>query len=703
MEIKLKYKTYPFGNAGDIIEIPDDLACLFNMDSEHPLATEVENPTRCDLSTVDDFFRPIAEIDFDDIDDWNTNASRTMYSIVSSAKDDIGIALKKVTDWENDSETQTAIAEGIYKYQYYLSGYLYRMNVERSVFGKKKKETDSDIDSLIRKKILDLKTNGVEEFGRLHDADPEVIDAWQRILDSRMNEAAKKEAYNIRKRIDNHTISEKEKSLKRLNLILDLPWGKKTEDNLDFEEARKILDDSHYGMEKVKKMILECLVAWSYTDKSDRDAPALCLVGAPGTGKTSIAKDIAKALHRKYGKISLAGVSDILYLNGSTQTWNNADCGEYIRTLKRLGTDNPVILLDEIDKLAVGGGNGGRPLDSLVQILDPEQNKEFTDQFLNIPYDFSDVFFIVTANSLDSVPAPVLDRMEIIQIPSYTEEDKMHIAEEFIIPKIVKSYPHLEGKVGFSMEAVSAAVGADAVYGGVRELERKLEHLYRAALVYLNTNHLKDMTISREQAEQWLEIKPEYDFYAGFSKAGIANGLAVTGAGGGAMQRIETVSIPGDDDLVVTGLAGDVMRESAQIALDYIHSEYKTFRIERKFFDDHTVHVHFPVGAVEKDGPSAGSAIALSVVSCALNIPVPSEIALTGELTLSGRILPVGGIYQKASAASRNGIRTLFLPEGNRQDAEKLPASSKENMDIVFISDFEELYSKVFHTESQAV
>lgn len=706
MKIALRYKTYPFGMAGDVIEIIDALVPLFHLHEADALADEANNISLCHHSSPKEFFRLTKRIDYDAYDDWNTDALlyadtdtqnvkiETVYSIISCTNRSYGFQIEDITERLFDADTQKAVAAGIYRYQIFLAEHSESPVPE--IPEQTVSEPESDIDKLIKDRIHDLKANGYERFGRCFAAKPSDIEPWERLLACRMNETAKEEAYSIMKED-----SSNEKTKKRLNMILNLPWGRKTEDNTDFHEARRILDASHYGMEDAKELILEYLVSWSYADRTQRKAPILCLVGSPGTGKTSIAVDIAKALHRKFGRISLAGVSDTLYLNGTSFSWANAECGEYMRTISRLGTDNPVILLDEIDKMTEGGGNSGRPLDSLVQVLDPQQNHAFTDQFLNIPYDLSDVFFILTANTLDGIPAPVLDRMEIVQIPSYTDEDKFHIAEEYIIPRIVSSYPSMQGRIRFSKEAVRCAAAADFCHGGVRELQRSLEHLFRKAIVSMEADRIPEITITRRLAEQWLNIRPACDSCESTMKTGIINGLAVNNSGGGTLQKIEAVTIAGRQRLVVTGLAGKVMQESVQTAMDYLHSMYRAYHIDEQFFANHTIHVHFPSGGIGKDGPSAGAAIAMALLSGILHESVPTDIAITGEITLTGRILPVGGIYEKAAAAARSGIQTLFLPEGNREDAMMLPASVQSRMKIVFVSDCETLSRNVFSSQEK--
>lgn len=469
-----------------------------------------------------------------------------------------------------------------------------------------------------------------------------------------------------------------------ISVLLGTPWFEKTTDNDDLKNVKNILDEDHYGLDKVKKRIIEYLAVKHQT--GNLKAPILCFYGPPGCGKTSLGKSIARALNRKFYKCSLGGISDEAEIRGHRRTYVGAMPGRIIQGMSRVGVTNPVFLLDEIDK--VGGSNyKGDPSSALLEVLDPEQNVAFNDNFLEEPYDLSNVLFIATANYLENVPAPLLDRLELIEVPSYTEVEKLKIAEGFLIRKQMAANGLKEGDIVFTEDGLKEIIEAYTREAGVRELERLIASCMRKTVVELlsDPNTPKPLTVNAEQVKKFLGVEIFEDTKKEKEpQIGVVTGLAYTEFGGDILP-IEVNYFAGKGGLILTGKLGDVMKESCSIALDYVRANAKKYSIPDEIFEKHDIHIHVPEGAVPKDGPSAGVAITTAIISCLTHTPVDNNVAMTGEVTLRGNALPIGGLREKSLAALRSGIRTIIVPEENKKDVSELPEEVKKELKIVYM------------------
>ncbi len=474
-----------------------------------------------------------------------------------------------------------------------------------------------------------------------------------------------------------------------LDIVLDMPFGVKTEDNLSLSVAEKILNRDHYGLSKVKERVLEMLAV---RQLSDLKGQILCLVGPPGVGKTSIAKSIAEAMGRNFARVSLGGVHDEAEIRGHRKTYIGAMPGRIASAIQNSGSQNPVILLDEIDKL--GSDFKGDPAAALLEVLDPEQNCNYTDHFLDIPFDMSEVFFITTANSLDTIPRPLLDRMDVIEIPSYLEFEKIEISKKHLIPKQRKKHGLSASNFKVSDKAIVEIISGYTREAGVRNLERLYAKLMRKAARALVEGELSIVRISPNSLEKYLGPKlfKDEELYDG-SIAGIANGLAWTSVGG-EMLNVEVIILDGNGKLELTGSLGDVMKESAKIAISFIRSIAYKYGLDADFYKTKDIHIHFPEGAVPKDGPSAGITVATAIFSALSGIPVSNKLAMTGEVTLNGRVLPIGGLKEKATAAIKHGIKSVIIPKDNLSDTFDLDASIQKNIHFLPLSDMEDVLEK---------
>ncbi|MBP5091300.1 MAG: endopeptidase La [Bacilli bacterium] len=470
-----------------------------------------------------------------------------------------------------------------------------------------------------------------------------------------------------------------------IDTLLAAPWYQKTEDNDDLNNVKRILDEDHFGLEKVKKRIIEYLAVKKMT--GNLKAPILCFYGPPGTGKTSLAKSIARALNRKFFKASLGGVSDESEIRGHRRTYVGSMPGRIIHGMTKAGVVNPVFLLDEIDK--VGGSSlHGDPSSALLEVLDPEQNFAFNDNFIEEPYDLSNVLFIATANYLENVPAPLRDRLELIEVPSYTEFEKIKIALGFLVPKEMKANGLVEGDIVFSEESIKEMIEHYTMEAGVRNLERLIASCCRKAVVDILSNPevKKPIEITPEKVVEYLGV----EIFEGSKKEkenqiGVVTGLAYTEFGGDILP-IEVNYFPGKGGLVLTGKLGEVMKESATIALDYVRANAKKYGIEDEIFQKNDIHIHVPEGAVPKDGPSAGVAITTAIISSLSHTPVNANVAMTGEVTLRGKALPIGGLREKSLAALRSGIKEIIVPVDNKKDVSELPEEVKKTLKINFMT-----------------
>lgn len=479
--------------------------------------------------------------------------------------------------------------------------------------------------------------------------------------------------------------------------LVSLPWTKETEDNLDINHADKILNEDHYGLDKVKERILEYLAVQKLT-KSIK-GPILCLVGPPGVGKTSLAKSISRAINRKFVRISLGGVRDEAEIRGHRRTYVGAMPGRIIQGMKKAGTINPVFLLDEIDKMA--SDFRGDPSSAMLEVLDPEQNSTFSDHFIEETYDLSNVLFIATANSLNTIPGPLLDRMELITIAGYTEIEKLNIAKEHLLPKQIKENGLTKGQVQVREEALLKLIRLYTREAGVRNLERQLASICRKAAKIIVSEDKKRIVVTEKQLEELLG-KPKFRYGQAEEEdqVGTATGLAYTAAGGDTLA-IEVSIYPGKGKLTLTGKLGDVMKESAQAAFSYIRSRAEELHIDPEFHEKSDIHIHVPEGATPKDGPSAGITMATALVSALTGRPVKKEVGMTGEITLRGRVLPIGGLKEKSLSAHRAGLTTIIIPAENEKDLEEIPASVREGLTFIKVRHLDEVLEHALAEEKK--
>lgn len=481
-----------------------------------------------------------------------------------------------------------------------------------------------------------------------------------------------------------------------IDWILDLPWTKETKESHNIKYAKKILEKDHYGLEKVKERILEFLSIREMSPKVN--SPIICLVGPPGVGKTSIAHSIAKALNRNYVRISLGGVRDEAEIRGHRRTYVGALPGRIIQGLKQAKSKNPLMLLDEIDKMS--SDFRGDPSAALLEVLDAEQNHAFRDHFIELPFDLSNVLFLATANTLDTIPRPLLDRMEVIQISSYTEEEKFHIAYNHLIDKQLEKHGMTRSQLRISREVIKNIITYYTKEAGVRKLERCIGELCRKAAKEILEEDKKCVRITESNLEKYLGVK-KYRINKIMEQAeiGIARGLAWTPVGGDTLS-IEVNTMKGTGKFELTGQLGDVMKESAKAAISYIRSRAESLGIDSNFYKDMDIHIHIPEGAVPKDGPSAGITMATAMISALTNQPVRNDVGMTGEITLRGRVLPIGGLKEKILAAKAAGIKTVILPIDNEKDLNELSNSIKENMEFVLVKNMEEVLNHAIIKEN---
>lgn len=542
----------------------------------------------------------------------------------------------------------------------------------------------------LREQIKALRT----ELGDSGDIKDEIEELWKALEDAKMPDEARTEITKQLKRLERMHQDTSEASLTRTHIdtLLSLPWGQQTEDNLELDHAAEVLQEDHYGLTKVKDRILEFLAVKKLN--ATAKSPILCFVGPPGVGKTSLGQSIAKAMGRKFSRIALGGVRDEADIRGHRKTYVGAFPGRVMQSLKAAGSNNPLIMLDEIDKL--GMDHRGDPAAALLEVLDPEQNHNFVDHYLGIPFDLSRILFIANANSLDTVPAALRDRLEIIDVSGYSEEEKTEIATRFLIPKQIKEAGIAEQKMIFTKSAIHALISEYTRESGLRTLEKQIASVCRKIARKIAeketiTPKLTAAVIHRLLGSQHYQRSASYQDLP----AGVAIGMAYTQAGG-ELLTIETNLIPGAGKLTLTGHLGEVMKESAQTAWSFLRARAAQFNIPEKKLREMDIHIHIPQGAVPKEGPSAGIALTTSMLSALLDKPVTPHCCMTGEISLLGNVLPIGGVREKMLAAQREGMRKVILPAHNRSHFMELPVSIRKGIEVVFVEHYAEVFPLLF-------
>lgn len=548
-----------------------------------------------------------------------------------------------------------------------------------------KEKIDQNQKEYILREQMKLIRKELGEDNTQSDVDHFLQETGKLKADKSVKEKIKKEI----ERYKNVAASSSEGAVVRgyIETLLELPWNKTSKDNKDIRHAEAVLEEDHYGLEKVKERMLEFLAVRSLTSKGE--SPIICLVGPPGTGKTSIARSVARALEKKYVRISLGGVRDEAEIRGHRRTYVGAMPGRIVNALKYAGVKNPLVLLDEIDKLS--SDYKGDTASALLEVLDGEQNKKFRDHYVELPVDLSEVLFIATANSTQSIPRPLLDRMELIEVSSYTENEKAHIAREHLFDKQLVKNGLKPEQLSISNKALERMIRGYTREAGVRNLERKIGEICRKAAREIYADDKKRVKITESNLEKYLgKERYHYDKANENDEVGIVRGLAWTSVGGDTLQ-IEVNIMPGKGEFQLTGQLGDVMKESAQAGISYIRSVSREYGIEKEFFKENDIHIHIPEGAVPKDGPSAGITMATAMLSAITGRKVRSDVAMTGEITLRGRVLPIGGLKEKILAAKNAGIHTVCVPKKNEADINEISQEIKKGMDIVFVEKMEEV------------
>lgn len=563
-------------------------------------------------------------------------------------------------------------------------------------------KTEKKIDYMVKKQIdknqreyfLREQLKAIqEELGENNESLSEANEFRKKIKENNLSEEAQEKANKELAKLEkmNPSFAEATNIRNYLEWLTELPWGKKTEDRIDIKRAEEILNEDHYGLTKVKERILEYLSV-AKLNKTLKN-PIICLVGPPGVGKTSLAKSIARALNRKFVRMSLGGVRDEAEIRGHRRTYVGAMPGRIIKGMKNADSSNPLFLLDEIDKMTTDFR--GDPASALLEVLDPEQNDTFSDHFIEVPFDLSQTFFVTTANNIFNIPKPLVDRMEVIHLSSYTEEEKLEIAKKYLVPRQVKNNGLEDNQFSISDGALRKVIRNYTREAGVRNLEREIGSLCRKVAKLIAEGKKEKVVINEKSVAKLLGIeKFRYGKKDTEELEGIASGLAWTEVGGEILQ-IEVTLLEGKGKLVLTGKLGDVMKESAQIAHSYIRSIAKQLGLDKEIFEKNDIHIHVPEGAIPKDGPSAGITICSALISCLIKKPIDVSTAMTGELTLRGRVLAVGGIKEKVLAAHRAGYTRILMPEENKKNLEDIPANIKNKIEFIFVEHMTEVISHI--------
>jgi len=559
-------------------------------------------------------------------------------------------------------------------------------------------EIENEIDKKVRKRLNKIQKDYYlkeqmkaiqDELGEGPGFDDDIEELYQMLDNAKIPKSVREKAEKEIKRLRMMSPGSAEGNVIRtyVTWLLELPWNKQTKDSIDIKKAKKILEEDHYGLKDVKERILEYLAIRKLV--KSMKGPIICLVGPPGVGKTSIAKSIARSLNRKFVRMSLGGVRDEAEIRGHRRTYIGAIPGRIITSVKDANSKNPVFLFDEIDKIS--SDFRGDPASALLEVLDPEQNKEFTDNYLEVPFDLSKVMFITTANSLGDIPRPLMDRMEIIEVSGYTEPEKTKIAVRYLLPKQLKEHGLKPENLSISDSTIKDIINFYTRESGVRELERQVAKICRKAAVKIVDEKIDTVRITKSNLDKYLGNKKyRYDVLNQKSELGLATGLAWTTVGGETLT-IEATLMSGKGEIILTGQLGDVMKESAQAGISYIRSKAELLGIDKAFHEKMDVHIHIPEGAIPKDGPSAGITMATAVISALTGKPINREVAMTGEITLRGRVLPIGGLKEKSLAAERAGITKILIPKENEKDLEDIPAIVRRKVKFVPVESMDEV------------
>lgn len=563
-------------------------------------------------------------------------------------------------------------------------------SIEKDLEEKLKVDLDeSQKEYVLREKLKILKKELKEDTSK----DDYIEELNNKISSLDIDEELRNRLYKEVKKYENIPISSPELTITKnyLDTMLSLPWNIYTKDETNLNKVEKVLNDSHSGLNKIKERILEYIAVKKLT--SEENAPILCLVGPPGVGKTTLAFSIAKALNKKFVKISVGGVSDEAEILGHRRTYVGAEPGRIINTMIKAGTSNPLFLIDEIDKMTKG--YNGDPESAMLEVLDKEQNKYFTDNFLEEKYDLSKVMFVLTANDINQIPGPLKDRLEIIELSSYTKFEKEDIVKNYMLNKLIKSHGLSKYNISFEDDAITKIIEGYTKEAGVRELERVISNILRKIAIKVLNDKIKSITITKDNLNEYLG-KERYSILKNDNKLpGVVNGLAYTPVGGVTLP-IEVTYYKGKGNIILTGSLGEVMKESASIALGYVKSKAKEYNIDEDFFDNHDIHINAVEGAVKKDGPSAGIALTSAIISSISGKTVSKNYAMTGEITLMGNVLEIGGLKEKMIGAFNSNVNTIFIPKENEKDLEEIPDIIKDKFKIILVSNYKDIYNKLF-------
>jgi len=559
------------------------------------------------------------------------------------------------------------------------------LKVEQEIQKKVKKQ----VEKTQKEYYLREQMKAIKEELDVDNDDPEIVEYQKKMEELELPDKVKERINDEVKKLSRTSNMSPEATVIRnyLDCILDLPWGTYNEEKIDIKDSEKVLNEDHYGLEDVKERILEYLAVRKLAP--NKKGPILCLIGAPGVGKTSLGRSIARALKREFVRISLGGVRDEAEIRGHRRTYIGSRPGRIINAMREAGTKNPIFLLDEVDKMSADFR--GDPSAALLEVLDPAQNSDFTDHYLELPFDLSQVLFITTANVAHPIPAPLMDRMEVIEIPGYTDNEKVQIAERHLIPRIIKEHGLDEDRINISSNAIHKVIREYTREAGVRNLERKLSAVTRKVSKEIVEGRERQARISTQNVDNYLGVprfkdeKSEKE-----NRVGVATGMAYTQAGGDILD-IEVAVVPGKGKLLLTGSLGDVMKESAQAALSYVRSKCQELGLEKDFNEKYDIHIHVPQGAVPKDGPSAGITIASAIASALSNRPLRGDFAMTGEITLRGRVLPVGGIKTKVLAVRRSGIKKVILPAENKKNFQEINERLSRDIEVNFVEHMDQV------------